>query len=88
MTLYLQLKKVFIFPFFLIVDGRSPSIAAATTGGKVILHSPHDTQDTRYANDGPTNPVRYLNLNRKITALAAGKIGTFMLTRRRNITVF
>jgi len=53
-------------------DGRSPSIAAATTGGKVILHSPHDQT---VAAEGASNPIKFLNLNRKITSLAAGKLG-------------
>ena len=53
------------------MDGKTPSIIAATNGGKLLIHSPHqNTQNT----DGPTNPIKFLNLNRKITAIATGKI--------------
>eukprot|EP01031_Cornospumella_fuschlensis_P030090 gene30090-36342_t len=51
-------------------DGRTPSIACVTTGGKIILHSPHEGVGA----DGQLNALRYLNLNRKITAIAAGKL--------------
>ena len=27
-------------------DGKTPSLACATTGGKVLLHSPHDTHSS------------------------------------------
>jgi len=53
---------------FFTVDGKTPSIACVTTGGKIILHSPHET----VGSDGTLNSLRYLNLNRKITAIAAG----------------
>lgn len=52
------------------VDGKVPSIACATTGGKILIHSPHEVTNT----DGKLNAIRYLNLNRKITALAAGTV--------------
>jgi hypothetical protein len=51
-----------------LVDGKTPSIAFATTGGKIIVHSPHEAA----AQDGSVNTLRYLNLNRKITSLVAG----------------
>lgn len=54
------------------VDGKVPSIACATTGGKVLIHSPHEVTNT----DGQLNAIRYLNLNRKITALASGIVTT------------
>ena len=62
----------FIFHTILLptVDGKVPSIACATTGGKILIHSPHEVTNT----DGKLNAIRYLNLNRKITALAAGKV--------------
>ena len=55
--------------FLFTVDGKVPSIACATTGGKILIHSPHEVTNT----DGKLNAIRYLNLNRKITSLAAGK---------------
>ena len=56
-------------------DGESPSLAVGTTGGKVILHSPHNTSsssedDHNSYNSGST--IRHLNFNRKITSLAVG----------------
>jgi Bardet-Biedl syndrome 2 protein len=50
-----------------LVDGRTPAIAFATTGGKIILHSPHENNG-----DGGDNSLRHLNLNRKISSLVAG----------------
>jgi Bardet-Biedl syndrome 2 protein len=56
-------------PVSVIVDGEKPTLACATTGGKVLLHSPHEAQ----SENGEKLPsVRFLNFNRKITALAAG----------------
>lgn len=69
-------------------DGIHASLAAATTGGRVLLHTPHDILGA----DNPLNPttkpafaapsvgsvasthVRFLNINRDITALASGPI--------------
>jgi len=51
-------------------DGRSPSIACATTGGKIMIHSPHEVTNS----DGQLNAIRYLNLNREITALGTGSL--------------
>lgn len=53
----------------LTVDGKSPSLACGTTGGKILLHSPHEGSGT---GEGGLPPVRLLNFNKKITALAAG----------------
>jgi len=51
-------------------DGQTPSLALSTTGGRVLLHSPHE-----HSIDGRAGlpSVRYLNFNRSITSLAAGK---------------
>lgn len=54
------------------VDGKSPSLACGTTGGKILLHSPHEGSS---GGEGGLPPVRLLNFNKKITALAAGDIG-------------
>jgi Bardet-Biedl syndrome 2 protein len=58
-------------------DGKNPSLALGTTGGKVILHSPHgsgndevDNEDDGYGSNSPQ--VRHLNFNRKITSMAVG----------------
>eukprot|EP00606_Chrysophyceae_sp_TOSAG23-5_P001562 GSChrysophyteH2.ASY1.ANO1.604.1 assembled CDS len=56
-------------------DGECPSLALGTTGGKVILHSPHNTSSNS-EDDGNTynsgSAIRHLNFNRKITSLAVG----------------
>lgn len=51
-------------------DGKSPSLACATSGGKILLHSPHDKS---LGSDGKGVPsIRFLNFNRNVTALSAG----------------
>ena len=64
--------------------GRShPSLAAATTAGRVLVHNPHERASAVAAaaavglgeGEGATPPtVTYLNINREVTALAAGKL--------------
>jgi hypothetical protein len=49
-------------------DGR-PSLAMGTTGGKILLHSPHEAGDE----NGEMPHVRFLNFNKKITSLCSGK---------------
>eukprot|EP01041_Mallomonas_annulata_P010049 gene10049-20934_t len=52
-------------------DGQSPSLACATSGGKILLHSPHEGNT---GVDGNLPSIRFLNLNRKITALSSGSL--------------
>ena len=47
-------------------DGEHPSLAYATTGGKVCIYSAHA------AGDQPR--IQYLNINKQVTALAAGQL--------------
>ena len=47
-------------------DGNHPSLAYATTGGKVCIHSPHASGDQAQ--------IQYLNINKEITALTTGKL--------------
>ena len=47
-------------------DGFHPSLAYATTGGKVCIHSPHASGDQAQ--------IQYLNINKNITALTTGKL--------------
>lgn len=44
-------------------DGKHPSLTCATAAGKIFFHSPHEK-------DG--NQVRFLNINRKISAIGCG----------------
>ena len=52
-------------------DGKCPTLAAGTTGGKIVLHSPHEGSQGR---DGTLPPVRLLNFNKKITSMAKGSL--------------
>jgi Bardet-Biedl syndrome 2 protein len=57
-------------------DGRHAALACGTTAGKVFLHSPNeqsDNDETLGDQGGGQQRVRFLKINRRITALAAGK---------------
>lgn len=58
-------------------DGRHAALACGTTAGKVFLHSPNEQADNGEALDAGAGDgqqrVRFLKVNRRITALAAGK---------------
>ena len=47
-------------------DGEHPSLTCATNAGKIFFHSPHEKDQA--------NEVRFLNINRKISALACGQL--------------
>lgn len=48
-------------------DGQHPCLTAATTAGKVLIHSPHNR-----GGEEQQNEVMFLNINRKITSVHAG----------------
>ena len=48
-------------------DGKSPSLALAITGGKVLLHCPHSRRDDN-------QETRSLNINRQATSIKAGQL--------------
>ena len=50
-------------------DGVHTSIVCGTAGGKLFVHSPHDS--------GPAGSIAYLNVNKRVTALASGQRGPF-----------
>lgn len=52
-------------------DGRHPSLACGTTAGKVFIHSPNERNDGGLE-DSEQN-VRFLKINRRVSALCAGK---------------
>jgi Bardet-Biedl syndrome 2 protein len=59
------------------VDGKHPSLAAATTGGRILLHTPHELGGAGAEEAGPSSskqPLRFLNINREVTALATGRL--------------
>ena len=49
-------------------DGEHPSLTCATTAGKIFFHTPHE-KDAQ-------NEVKFLNINRKISALKCGRLAT------------
>tara|TARA_B110001452_G_scaffold141043_1_gene117280 strand:+ start:1700 stop:2617 length:918 start_codon:yes stop_codon:yes gene_type:complete len=49
-------------------DGEHPSLTCATMAGKIFFHTPHDKE--------AQNDVKFLNINRKISALACGRLAT------------
>jgi Bardet-Biedl syndrome 2 protein len=53
-------------------DGQSPSLVAATVGGKVLVHSPHENEVDAAGNR--INNTRHLSFNRKITSLCVGNL--------------
>ena len=57
------------------VEENAPGLAFATTGGKIILHSPHESSQ---GSDG--GHLRFLNFNKKITAITAGITSSFCST--------
>lgn len=58
-------------------DGFTPSLACATRDGKILLHSPHEVGSAGSDGLNGKNPtVRYLNFNRKITAICAGQLAS------------
>ncbi|KAL4125091.1 hypothetical protein PRIC2_008680 [Phytophthora ramorum] len=56
-------------------DGRHPALACGTTAGKVFIHSPNENtfRANSEGDDSEQSSVRFLKINRKVTALAAGK---------------
>lgn len=56
-------------------DGERPTLTAATTGGKIFMFDPYARADEHGADAGGASRVRYLNINKKITAVAAGALG-------------
>ncbi|CAM9633416.1 unnamed protein product, partial [Choristocarpus tenellus] len=62
-------------------DGKRPSLTCATSAGKILIHSPHErSYIDRSGQSSEKVPVdslqdtRFLNINKKITALAAGAL--------------
>eukprot|EP00045_Choanoeca_perplexa_P013318 m.150699 g.150699 ORF g.150699 m.150699 type:complete len:743 (-) comp16318_c0_seq4:57-2285(-) len=54
-----------------VFDGRHPCLACASSGGKVVLHNPHQGDDA--VNN---SAISLLNFNREITCLTAGSLDT------------
>eukprot|EP01061_Rhynchopus_euleeides_P013005 TRINITY_DN2281_c0_g2_i1.p1 TRINITY_DN2281_c0_g2~~TRINITY_DN2281_c0_g2_i1.p1 ORF type:complete len:725 (+),score=303.54 TRINITY_DN2281_c0_g2_i1:68-2242(+) len=83
-------------------DGKHPALTCATSGGKVLVHCPHEkdlpTQDPRKTQDMAKgqgdSAVKYLNINRQVTALKAGLfnkdtgIDTLMVGTQTNLLAY
>ena len=61
-------------------DGERPTLTAATTGGKIFMFDPYARADEHGSDAGGASRVRYLNINKKITAVAAGALGAAAFT--------
>lgn len=46
-------------------DGQSPSLASSTTGGKILVHTPHSKEDNTLAGV-KSKDVQYLNVNKDV----------------------
>jgi Bardet-Biedl syndrome 2 protein len=55
-------------------DGKRPSLAAGTNGGRVLVHSPHSRTFEGGAGADDEVKTRFLNFNRALTALSSGAI--------------
>ena len=64
-------------------DGKHPTLTCGTTGGKVLMHNPHETNvnnnnNNQFGNvDNNSNnedKVTFLNINNHITAVACGPV--------------
>ena len=55
-------------------DGINPALASWTTGGKILVHTPHskDTSDPTSSMKG--KDVQYLNVNKDVVCLTGGKL--------------
>mmetsp|Transcript_15490 Transcript_15490/g.48734 ORF Transcript_15490/g.48734 Transcript_15490/m.48734 type:complete len:728 (+) Transcript_15490:185-2368(+) len=50
-------------------NGKHPSLTCGTNAGKIFIHSPHAKSE-----DGSTNHVQYLNIQKQVTGVAAGAL--------------
>ena len=59
-------------------DGKSPGLACATTGGRVLIHQPYINRaeaDAPLVKKGDMqNEIQYLNTNKQINALNCGAL--------------
>ena len=56
-------------------DDKRPTLTAATTGGKIFMFDPYARADEGQGDARPGARLRYLNINKKVTAVAAGALG-------------
>ncbi|KAJ9437047.1 Bardet-Biedl syndrome 2 protein-like protein [Diplonema papillatum] len=81
-----------------VYDGTHPALTCATSGGKIFVHCPHErpaTIESRSHNMKPEeSPIKYLNINRQVTALKTGryeraaKHDTLLIGTQTNLLAF
>lgn len=75
-------------------DGENPSLASCTTGGKILVHTPHtkDAMDPAAMMKG--KDVQYLNVNKDVVCLEGGRLDNnsnrdvLMIGSRTNLLVY
>ena len=75
-------------------DGQNPSLASATTGGKILVHTPHSKDEFEPALGMKGNDVQYLNINKDVVCLTGGSLNPsldrelLMIGSRTNLLVY
>ena len=75
-------------------DGVNPSLASCTTGGKILVHTPHakDEMDPSMGLKG--KDIQYLNVNKDVVCLTGGKLSPdldrelLMIGSKTNLLVY
>lgn len=71
-----------------VFDGKRPTLTAATTGGKIFIFDPYAKDEDELLAPESTQKatnnkhVKYLNINKKITAVTAGRLGSDAFANR------
>ena len=55
-------------------DGKHACLAAATIGGKIFIHNPHQTAAGSGSGSADGKAVTFLNINKQITSVVAGQL--------------
>lgn len=75
-------------------DGKSPSLASSTTGGKILIHTPHAKDETDPIMGLKGKDIQYLNVNKDIVSLAGGRLNPsidrdmLMIGSKTNLLVY
>jgi Bardet-Biedl syndrome 2 protein len=75
-------------------DGKTPSLASCTTGGKILVHTPHSKEITDPLMGMKGKDVQYLNVNKDIVCLSGGRLNSsidrdlLMIGSKTNLLVY
>jgi Bardet-Biedl syndrome 2 protein len=75
-------------------DGKTPSLACSTTGGKVLVHTPHSKDNADPILGMKGKDVQYLNVNKDIVCLTGGRLDNnvdrdmLMIGSKTNLLVY